>query len=76
MVTKQDRPNLARLVAEVHRLATGRAVTITEAREYFKNPKCLTDVVRRSGLLHDPPQRFRLQQLLVRDEQREYAHGL
>ncbi|MBN9662288.1 MAG: hypothetical protein J0H49_29085 [Acidobacteria bacterium] len=75
MVMKQARPSLASLIAEVHCLATGRAITIAEAREYFKDPKCLADVVWRSGVLHNPPGHLRLQQLLDAGKRREHANG-
>lgn len=72
MATRQARSSLADFVAEVHRLATGQPVTITEAREYFRNPRHLADVVRRSGLLVDQRRR-RLEQLLGVEES---THGL
>jgi len=73
MATTQARLSLAAFVAEVHRLATGQPLTVTEARGYFRNPKCLADVVRRSGLLVDPRRRRRLEQLLAA---KEPTHGL
>ena len=73
MAETQANLSLATLVAEVHRLATGQPLTITEAREYFRNPKHLADVVRRSGLLVDRRRRRRLEQLLAVEES---THGL
>ena len=76
MVTEQARPSLASLIAKVHRLATGRAITVAEACEYFKNPKSLADAIRRSGLVDDPRRRLHLQQLLATQEKEESTHGL
>jgi hypothetical protein len=76
VVTEQARWSLASFVVEVHRLATGRAITIAEAREYFNHPESLADVVRRSGLVNDPPRRLRLQQLLAAQQPEESAHGI
>lgn len=75
MVTSNARPSLAGLLAEVHRLVTGRAITIAEARKYFRHPETLANVVRQSGLLNDPPRRRRLQQLLDTEERKELANG-
>jgi hypothetical protein len=67
---------LAGLVAAIHRLATGRAITIAEAREYFNHPESLANVVRQSGLVNDPQRRFRLQQLIAAQEKEESTHGV
>jgi hypothetical protein len=79
VLTTQARLSLASFVAEVHRLATGRPLTITEAREYFRSPKCLADTVERSGLLNDPQRRRHLDQLLITQRHcphEESAHEL
>lgn len=76
METRQARPSLACLVADVHHLATGGVVTITEAHEYFRHPESLANVVRQSGLLNDPPRKLRLQQLLAAQQPEESTHGL
>jgi hypothetical protein len=79
VVTTRARLGLASFVAEVHRLATGQPLTITEAREYFRNPRCLADTVKRSGLLSDPQRRQHLDQLLAAQghcSHEESAHGL
>jgi len=70
---------LAGLLTEVHRLATGRTLSISEALEYFRNPHRLAVAVERSGLLHDPHRRLRLEQLIATEEdrsQREPPHGI
>ena len=76
MVAEQARLSLAGLVAAVHRLATGRTITIVEAQEYFRHPEALANVVRQSGLVNDPPRKLRLQQLLATQEREESDHGL
>lgn len=76
MVTKQASPSLARLLSEVHHLATGRPITIAEALNYFRHPKALTDAVRQSGLMDNPQRRRHLQQLLAAQQTEESAHGL
>ena len=68
MVTTRGRVELAGLLTEVHRLATGRPLSIEEALEYFRSPKRLATVVERSGLLHDPQRRLRLEQLIATEE--------
>ena len=75
MATKQARRSVAILVAAIHRLATGRAITIAEARGYFNHPESLANVVRQSGLVNDPQRRIRLQQLVAAQEQEESVHG-
>lgn len=76
MPTKPTRPSLARLMVEVHHLATGHAITIAEAREYFHRPELLADVVRRSGLVDDPSRRRQLQRMLATQEEEASVHGL
>lgn len=79
MVTTRGHPGLAGLLTKVYRLATGRQLSIDEALEYFRNPKRLAVVVERSGLLHDPQRRLRLEQLIATEEKhlhRESANGV
>jgi hypothetical protein len=76
VATKEACPSLASVIAEVHRLATGRAITVAEAREYFRHPESLANVVRQSGLMNDPPRKLRLQQLLTAQQPEVSAHGL
>lgn len=76
MVTEQARPSLASFVVEVHRLATGRTITIAEALNYFRDPRALADTVRQSRLMDDPQQRRYLQQLLAAQQTEESGHGI
>lgn len=55
---------LQELFREVHRLATGRELSVTEAMNYFGDPKRLASVVERSGILSDPARRRRLETML------------
>ncbi len=79
MATTPMRMSLVSLLTEVHRLATGQPLTVDEALEYFRNPKRLAAVVERSGLLHDPQRRLRLEHLIATKEdrsQRELTDGI
>ncbi len=79
MVPTRGSVGLASLITEVHRLATGRPLSIAEALEYFSDPQRLAVVVERSGLLHDPQRRLRLQRLLATEgnrTQREPSDGI
>lgn len=68
MVTTRGRVGLAGLLTAVHRLATGRPLSIEEALEYFRSPKRLATVVEQSGLLHDPRRRLQLERLIATEE--------
>jgi hypothetical protein len=66
---------LCRFVAaieELHRLATGTALSEEVAREYFHDPKALVRVIERSGVLDNPLTRVALKQLL----EKELTHGV
>jgi hypothetical protein len=56
--------HLSGLLADVHRLATGRELQLQDALKYFRDPARLTSVVERSGVLSVPSKRRRLEALL------------
>jgi hypothetical protein len=64
-------PRLSGLLADVHRLATGRELQLKEALDYFGDPARLTSVVERSGVLAAPSKRRKLEALLS-----ESRHGV
>jgi hypothetical protein len=64
-------PHLSGLLADVHRLATGRELELNDALKYFRDPARLTLVVERSGVLVNPSKRRRLEALLS-----EPRHGI
>jgi hypothetical protein len=69
--TQTPAPRLSRLVADVHRLATGRELQLKDALKYFRDPARLALVVERSGVLAVPSKRRRLKALLS-----ESRHGV
>jgi hypothetical protein len=68
---KTPAPHLSGLLADVHRLATGRELELNDALKYFRDPARLTLVVERSGVLANPAKRRRLEALLS-----ESRHGV
>jgi hypothetical protein len=62
--TERLASDLWHLVAEVHKLATGRELQIDEAMKYFGDPTHLASVVEQSGILDDPAKRQTFQMLL------------
>ena len=64
-------PHLSGLLADVHRLATGRELELTDALKYFRDPARLAQVVERSGILANASKRRRLEALLS-----EPQHGV
>jgi hypothetical protein len=62
---------LSGLLADVHRLATGRELQLKDALKYFRDPARLRLVVERSGVLADPSKRRKLKALLS-----ESRHGV
>lgn len=64
-------PHRSGLLADVHRLATGRELELTDALKYFRDPARLTMVVERSGILANSSKRRRLEALLS-----EPPHGV
>ncbi len=60
------------VIEEVHRLATGTALSEEVARQYFHDPKALVRVIERSGVVDNPPTRVALKQLL----EKEITHGV
>ena len=62
--TPTSAPRLSGFLANVHRLATGRELKLTDALKYFRDPARLTLIVERSGVLADPSKRRRLEALL------------
>lgn len=57
-------PHLSGLLADVHRLATGRELKLTDALRYFRDPTRLTLIVERSGVLANASKRRKLEALL------------
>ncbi len=64
-------PHLSGLLADVHRLATGRELPLSDALDYFGDPKRLVLVAARSGILADLSKRRKLEALLS-----EPRHGV
>ncbi len=64
-------PRLWQLLAGVHRIATGRELTLEEARVYFREPKQLAQAVAVTGALNDPQKRMELERILE-----ENLHGV
>jgi len=56
------------VMREMHRIATGQEITQQQAREYFRNPKWLAEVVESSGAVNDPEKSATLRELLERNK--------
>lgn len=56
--------SLCEVMREMHRIATGQEITQQQAREYFRNPKRLAEVVESSGAVNDPEKSAALRELL------------
>ena len=69
--TPTPAPRLSGLLANVHRLASGRELQLNDALDYFGDPKRLALVVARSGILADLSKRRKLQALVS-----ESPHGV
>jgi len=75
METRGTYTRLWRIVAvieEVHRFATGTALSEETARQHCRDPKSWAAVIERSGVLDNPSTRVALKQLL----EKEAAHGI
>ena len=70
-ISQKPPTRLTGLIANVHRLATGRELELTDALPYFGDPKRLASVVAQSGVPADPAKRRKLDMLLS-----ESRHGL
>jgi len=62
--TPTPAPRLSGLLANVHRLATGRELQLNEALNYFADPRRLASLVEGSGILPVPSTRRKLEALL------------
>jgi hypothetical protein len=59
---------LCRLIASLHRLATGKELQPDEARIYFRDPHQLASLIEASGILRDPQKRSEIGGLLAEYE--------
>jgi hypothetical protein len=62
--TQTPVPRLSGLLADVHRLATGRELQLSDALDYFGDPKRLASIVEGGGVLAVPSKRRKLEALL------------